>query len=71
MAMPPEPESADARQVPDATPHLAVSELLGEHQGASSPFGDLNFPLSVQELETLGDESKAVVPADPGVSNRL
>ncbi len=66
MAMPSETGSTDAQQVPGATQHLAVSELLGEYQGASSPFGNLNLPLSVQELRTLRGESKTAVSTDRG-----
>ncbi|MGH3545838.1 MAG: hypothetical protein ACRDPW_07930 [Mycobacteriales bacterium] len=57
MATPPRPQSSDAEQVlgeRDSAHRLAVSEFLGEHQGASSPFGDLKFPLSPHELAQLG-----------------
>ncbi|MGI8647178.1 MAG: hypothetical protein DLM55_00255 [Acidimicrobiales bacterium] len=33
---------------------LQVSELLGEFQGASSPFGDIRFPLPPHELREPG-----------------
>lgn len=33
---------------------LQVSELLGEFQGASSPFGDVRFPLPPHELHEPG-----------------
>ncbi len=53
MATSPESASPSVQQGPGGVEHLAVSEFLGEHQGASSPFGDLDFPLSAEELEQL------------------
>ncbi len=60
MATLPESESSDTEHRSGTAPRLAVSEFLGEHQGASSPFGDVVFPLSVQELEQLGSDSEAL-----------
>ncbi|TQS43204.1 hypothetical protein [Cryptosporangium phraense] len=31
--------------------HLAVSEFLGEHQGPSSPFGDIPLPLPNDQID--------------------
>ncbi|MFI5958462.1 hypothetical protein [Cryptosporangium sp. NPDC051539] len=31
--------------------HLAVSEFLGEHQGPSSPFGDIPLPLPSDQID--------------------
>jgi hypothetical protein len=31
--------------------HLAVSEFLGEHQGPSSPFGDIPLPLPADRID--------------------
>jgi hypothetical protein len=41
--------------------HLAVSEFLGEHQGPSSPFGDLPLPLPTDRIDYVhpGDEHGA------------
>ena len=35
---------------------LEVSEFLGQFQGASSPFGDLKFPLPADQLRMPGAE---------------
>ena len=41
--------------------HLPVNEMLGEYQGANSPFGDdVKFPLPV---EALGYEHPAAPPS--------
>ena len=47
---------------PEVKPgHLAVSEFLGEHQGPSSPFGDIPLPLPTSEIDYEH-------PVDEGVS---
>lgn len=46
---------------PEVKPgHLAVSEFLGEHQGPSSPFGDIPLPLPANQIDYVhpdGDEA--------------
>ncbi|HEX3732938.1 MAG TPA: hypothetical protein VHU91_08470 [Mycobacteriales bacterium] len=46
------------RQESEATSHdrLEVSELLGQFQGASSPFGNAQFPLPAEQLRIPGAE---------------
>ena len=41
--------------------HLPVNELLGEFQGANSPFGDdVTFPLPVEQLPYVHPDPDAV-----------
>ncbi len=41
--------------------HLPVNELLGENQGACSPFGDdVTFPLPVDELAYTHPDPSAI-----------
>lgn len=41
--------------------HLPVNEMLGEYQGANSPFGDdVTFPLAVEELDYTHPDPDAV-----------
>ncbi|MGH3427093.1 MAG: hypothetical protein ACRDQZ_05940 [Mycobacteriales bacterium] len=49
---------AQTRQESEATSRdrLEVSELLGQFQGASSPFGDAQFPLPTDQLRIPGAE---------------
>ncbi|GAA0270421.1 hypothetical protein [Cryptosporangium japonicum] len=37
--------------------HLAVSEFLGEHQGPSSPFGDIPLPLPADRIDYVHPDS--------------
>lgn len=37
--------------------HLAVSEFLGEHQGPSSPFGDIQLPLPTDRIDYVHPDS--------------
>ena len=52
MAAPKKTGSGDKGRSPVAKDgHLPVNELLGEFQGACSPFGDdIRFPLPVEDL---------------------
>ena len=45
---------------PEVKPgHLAVSEFLGEHQGPSSPFGDIVLPLPADRIDYVHPDGAA------------